>query len=69
MSYLSISARLTITTGGNIALFDLVGKQLAPRIRNLGKITLYRTGPKAGFEAATHVPLRCSPGDSTRNSL
>jgi TnpA family transposase len=34
----------------NFALFDLVGKQLSPRIRDLGKITLYRTGGKADFE-------------------
>ena len=31
-------------TLANFALFDLVGKQLSPRIRDLGKITLYRTG-------------------------
>jgi hypothetical protein len=36
-------------TLANFALFDLVGKQLSPRIRDLGKITLYRTGPKADF--------------------
>jgi TnpA family transposase len=35
----------------NFALFDLVGKQLSPRIRDLGKITLYRTGPQAEFVA------------------
>jgi TnpA family transposase len=34
-------------TLANFALFDLVGKQLSPRIRDLGKITLYRTGPRA----------------------
>jgi len=34
-----------------IALFDLVGLQFSPRIRDLGKITLYRTGPRAGFLA------------------
>ncbi|MGC5051665.1 Tn3 family transposase [Micromonospora sp. DT48] len=34
-------------TLANFALFDLVGKQLSPRIRDLGKITLYRTGAKA----------------------
>jgi len=28
-----------------------VGLQLSPRIRDLGKITLYRTGPRAGFLA------------------
>jgi TnpA family transposase len=28
----------------------MVGKQLSPRIRDLGKITLYRTGGKADFE-------------------
>jgi TnpA family transposase len=38
----------------NFALFDLLGLQLSPRIRDLGKITLYRTGPKAGF--ATRYP-------------
>ncbi|WP_349877130.1 Tn3 family transposase [Micromonospora sp. HUAS YX12] len=34
-------------TLANFALFDLVGKQLSPRIRDLGKITLYRIGAKA----------------------
>ena len=38
-------------TLANFALFDLVGKQLSPRIRDLGKITLYRTGGRADFEA------------------
>jgi TnpA family transposase len=37
-------------TLANFALFDLVGKQLSPRIRDLGKITLYRIGPKVDFE-------------------
>jgi TnpA family transposase len=31
----------------NFGLFDLVGLQLSPRIRDLGKVTLYRTGPRA----------------------
>ncbi|WP_308031157.1 Tn3 family transposase [Streptomyces sp. CoH27] len=34
----------------NFGLFDLVGKQLSPRIRDLGKITLYRMGTKADYE-------------------
>jgi TnpA family transposase len=34
----------------NFALFDLVGKQLSPRIRDLGKITLYRMGAKSEYE-------------------
>lgn len=34
----------------NFGLFDLVGKQLSPRIRDLGKITLYRMGGKADYE-------------------
>jgi TnpA family transposase len=38
-------------TLANFALFDLVGLQLSPRIRDLGKITLYRTGPRADFTA------------------
>lgn len=38
-------------TLANFALFDLVGKQLSPRIRDLGKITLYRTGPAQQFVA------------------
>jgi hypothetical protein len=36
----------------NFALFDLVGLQLSPRIRDLGKITLYRTGANANFVRA-----------------
>ena len=38
-------------TLANFALFDLVGLQLSPRIRDLGKITLYRTGPRSCFAA------------------
>jgi TnpA family transposase len=37
-------------TLANFALFDLVGRQLSPRIRDLGKITLCRPGPRAEFE-------------------
>jgi TnpA family transposase len=47
---LPITEHATDTHGAtlaNFALFDLVGKQLSPRIRDLGKITLYRTGPRA----------------------
>ena len=36
----------------NFALFDLLGLQLSPRIRDLGKITLYRTAPKSQAESA-----------------
>jgi len=39
----------------NFALFDLVGLQLSPRIRDLGKITLYRTGSRAETTAAYPV--------------
>ncbi|GAP61484.1 transposase for transposon Tn1546, partial [Arthrobacter sp. Hiyo1] len=35
----------------NFALFDLLGLQLSPRIRDLGKITLNRVGPRAQVEA------------------
>lgn len=35
----------------NFGLFDLLGLQLSPRIRDLGKITLYRAGPRAEAEA------------------
>jgi TnpA family transposase len=34
----------------NFGLFDLVGLQLSPRIRDLGKITLYRMGARAEAE-------------------
>jgi len=49
----------------NFALFDLVGLQLSPRIRDLGKITLYRTGARAETVASypTAGPLlarRCN---------
>ena len=45
-------------TLANFALFDLVDRQLSPRIRDLGKITLYRTGPRQDF--ADRYP-RCGP--------
>ncbi len=35
----------------NFGLFDLLGMQLSPRIRDLGRITLYRPGPRADAEA------------------
>jgi TnpA family transposase len=49
---LPITEHATDTHGAtlaNFALFDLVGRQLSPRIRDLGKITLYRTGSRAEF--------------------
>ncbi|MGX6608240.1 Tn3 family transposase [Micromonosporaceae bacterium Da 78-11] len=46
---LPVVEHATDTHGANFALFDLVGKQLSPRIRDLGKITLYRTGQRADF--------------------
>src|SRR6266487_6440490 len=49
---LLIAEHATDTHGAtlaNFALFDLVGLQLSPRIRDLGKITLYRTGPRSHF--------------------
>jgi hypothetical protein len=59
---LPIAEHATDTRGAtlaNFALFDLVGKQLTPRIRDLGKITLYRTGPKADFEDRYPRSGRC----------
>ncbi|WP_223769512.1 transposase [Streptomyces huiliensis] len=35
----------------NFALFDLVCMQLSPRIRDLGKITLYRMDPQPDVSA------------------
>ncbi|MEV0111562.1 Tn3 family transposase [Nocardia sp. NPDC050799] len=35
----------------NFGLFDLLGMQLSPRIRDLGRITLYRPGPRGEAEA------------------
>ena len=49
---LPVTEHATDTHGAtlaNFALFDLLGLQLSPRIRDLGKITLYRTGPRADF--------------------
>ena len=49
---LPVTEHATDTHGAtlaNFALFDFLGLQLSPRIRDLGKITLYRTGPKAEF--------------------
>jgi TnpA family transposase len=36
----------------NFGLFDLLGLQLSPRIRDLGKITLYRTGSRSKVTSA-----------------
>jgi TnpA family transposase len=38
-------------TLANFALFDLVGKKLSPRMRDLSRITLCRPGPRAEFLA------------------
>ena len=43
----------------NFGLFDLLGMQLSPRIRDLGKITLYRPGPRAEVERGSRTPGRC----------
>jgi TnpA family transposase len=46
---LPIAEHVTDTHGQtliNFALFDLLGKQLSPRIRDLGAITLYRLGTR-----------------------
>ena len=51
---LLITGHATDTQGAtlaNFALFDLLGLQLSPRIRDLGRITLYRTGPRSDFAA------------------
>ena len=51
---LLITEHATDTHGAtlaNFAMFDLTGLQLSPRIRDLGKITLYRTGPRSDFAA------------------
>ena len=55
---LPISEHATDTHGAsllNFALFDLVGLQLSPRIRDLGKITLYRTASR-GETSAKGMP-------------
>lgn len=44
-----IAAHAGPATLANFTLFDLVGLQLSPRIRDLGKITFYLTGPRADF--------------------
>jgi TnpA family transposase len=54
---LPIAEHATDTAGAslvNFGLFDLVGKVFSPRIRDLGKITLCRTGSKG--EAASRWP-------------
>ena len=59
---LPVTEHATDTHGAtlaNFALFDLVGLQLSPRIRDLGKITLYRTGPEGGLRGP--LPVRRAP--------
>lgn len=51
---LPISEHATDTHGVtlvNFGLFDLLGLQLSPRIRDLGRITLYQPGPRADIES------------------
>nr|WP_280423919.1 transposase [Nocardia carnea] len=51
---LPITEHATDTHGvtlANFGLFDLLGMQLSPRIRDLGRITLYRPGPRGAAEA------------------
>jgi TnpA family transposase len=58
---LLITEHATDTAGAtlaNFALFDLVDLQLSPRIRDLGKITLYRTGPRAESAGKKYVTSR-----------
>ncbi|MFC5724917.1 Tn3 family transposase [Streptomyces gamaensis] len=47
---LPITEHAADTHGVTLANLDLVGKQLSSRIRDLGKITLYRMGAKADNE-------------------
>ena len=46
----------------NFGLFDLLGLQLSPRIRDLGKITLHRVAAKARAEADSRAPIRARFG-------
>jgi hypothetical protein len=52
-------------TLANFALFDLVGRQLSPRIRDLGKITCVGQGRGRSSRAATRTPERCSRAGAT----
>jgi hypothetical protein len=56
----------TLANFANFALFDLLGLQLSPRIRVLGKThPLPDGGRKPGSRPATRPPGTCSPGGST----
>ncbi|MFC5745277.1 Tn3 family transposase [Actinomadura rugatobispora] len=48
----------------HFALFDLLGLQLSPRIRDLGEISLYRTGP-ASVRGVPTGGAAADPGAST----
>jgi TnpA family transposase len=50
----------------NFALFDLVGKVLSPRIRDLGKITMIRDDTPPRPPRCTRTPGRCCPPGGTR---
>jgi TnpA family transposase len=52
-------------TLANFALFDLVGRQLSPRIRDLRKITCVGQGRGRSSRAAIRTPERCSRAGST----
>ena len=50
----------------NFALFDLVGKVLSPRIRDLGKITMVRDDTPTRIGKLYRTPGRCFPPGGTR---
>jgi TnpA family transposase len=45
----------------NFGRFDLLGMQLSPRIRDMGKITLYRRARERRWRSPFRTPDRCSP--------
>jgi TnpA family transposase len=56
---LPITERATDTHGVTLVNFDLAGKQLSPRIRDLGKITLTGWAPRPTTRSGSRRQDRC----------
>jgi len=68
---LPITEHATDTHGAtliNFALFDLVGKALTPRMRDLTRVTLVRDVTPTEIARATRMPGRCWEPAGTRPS-
>jgi TnpA family transposase len=64
---LPIAEHTTDTAGQTLAtfaIFDLAGLQFSPRIRDIGRLQLYRLGAASAWRSRYPHAVRCSPSPS-----